>query len=176
MKKLLIGALVGGLILFIWQFISWNYLHNSQMQYTDNQDEILELLDGKLEPGQYMLPRVPEGTSMEDAQKHIEPYLGKRWMQIYYHNDLQMTMGMNMFRGFVIDFVSVFLLCWLLGKFREIDTKSAVLGSVAVGLIGYFTISYLNSIWFQTNSIPDLIDAIVPWTLTGAWLGWWLKR
>ncbi len=146
------------------------------MQYTENQDEILEWLDGKLEEGQYMLPRVPEGTSMEEAQKYTEPYMGKRWMQISYHDSLQMNMGMNMFRGFVIDFVSVFLLCWLFGRFKEIDVKSAMMSAVAVGLIGYFTISYLNSIWFETDSIPDLIDAIVPWALTGAWLGWWLNR
>jgi len=176
MKKLIIGALVGGLILFIWQFISWNFLHNSQIQHATNQDEILEMLEGKLEPGQYMLPRMPEGMPMEEGEKYVEPYLGKRWMQISYHDKLEMSMGMNMLRGFVIDFVSVFLLCWVLGRFREIDVKSAVMSSVAVGLIGYFTISYLNSIWFETNSIPDLIDAIVPWALTGAWLGWWLNR
>ena len=176
MKKLIIGALVGGLILFFWQFISWNFLHNSQMQYAENQDEILTMLDGKLEPGQYMLPRMPEDASMEESEKYITPYLGKRWMQISYNDNLQMSMGMNMFRGFVIDFVSAFLLCWLFGRFREIDMKTTILSSIAVGLIGYFTISYLNSIWFQTDSIPDLIDAIVPWALIGAWLGWWLTR
>ena len=176
MKKLIIGALVGGLILFFWQFISWNFLHNSQMQYSVDQDEILTMLDGKLEPGQYMLPRMPEGASMEDSEKYIVPYLGKRWMQINYLDNLQMNMGMNMFRGFVIDFISVLLLCWLFGRFREIDMKSTVLSSIAVGLIGYFTISYLNSIWFKTESLPDLIDAIVPWALTGGWLGWWLKK
>lgn len=176
MKKLIIGALVGGLILFIWQFISWNFLHNSQMQYTANQDEILEMLEGKLEPGQYMLPRMPEGTSMEDAEAYMSKYTGKRWMQISYHDNMQVNMAMNMVRGFAIDFVSVFLLCWVFGRFREIDTKSAVMSSVAVGLIGYFTISYLNSIWFETDSMPDLIDAIVPWSIIGAWLGWWLNR
>ncbi|MDA9873582.1 hypothetical protein N9C25_05095, partial [Saprospiraceae bacterium] len=117
-----------------------------------------------------------EGASMEDSEKYIVPYLGKRWMQINYRDNLQMNMGMNMFRGFVIDFISVLLLCWLFGRFREIDMKSTVLSSIAVGLIGYFTISYLNSIWFKTESLPDLIDAIVPWALTGGWLGWWLKK
>ena len=94
MKKLIIGALVGGLILFFWQFISWNFLHNSQMQYSVDQDEILTMLDGKLEPGQYMLPRMPEGASMEDSEKYIVPYLGKRWLQINYRDNLQMNVGM----------------------------------------------------------------------------------
>jgi len=45
-----------------------------------------------------------------------------------------------------------------------------------VGLIGYLTIPYLNSIWFETNSIGHLIDAFVSWGLVGIWLGWWLPR
>lgn len=176
MKKLLIGALVGALILFIWQFVSWNFLHNSQLKHTPNQEEIMSLLEGKLEPGQYMLPRPPLDATKEEGEAMASQYIGKPWMQISYHNNFQMNMGMNMLRGFIIDFVSVFLLCWMFGKFKEIDMKSTVLSSVAVGLIGYFTISYLNSIWFKTDSIPDLIDAVVPWALIGAWLGWWLKR
>ena len=176
MKKLIIGALVGAIVLFFWQFISWNFLHNSQMQHTPNQEEIMTLLEGKLEPGQYMLPRPPVDATSAEGQEMAANYIGKPWMQISYHQNFQMSMGMNMLRGFVIDFVSVFLLCWIFGRFREIDVKSAVMSSVAVGLIGYFTISYLNSIWFETDSLPDLIDAIVPWALTGAWLGWWLNR
>lgn len=176
MKKLIIGALVGGIVLFFWQFLSWNFLHNSQMKYTANQNEILELLEGKLEPGQYMIPRAPESASQEEAQEMGNNHIGKPWMQISYHQNFQMSMGMNMLRGLVIDFVSVFLLCWIFGRFREVDMKSTILSSIAVGLIGYFTISYLNSIWFETDSLPDLIDAIVPWALVGAWLGWWLGR
>lgn len=176
MKKLIIGALVGAIFLFVWQFVSWSFMRTSQLQYTAEQDAILECLDGKLQPGQYFLPTVPAGTSFEEHEKLIEPYIGGNWAQINYRNDLSMSMGSNMLRGFVVDFVAVFLLCWLFGKIADLDMKTAVLGSIAVGVIGYLTINYLNSIWFETNSIPDLIDAIVPWALTGAWLGWWLNR
>ena len=54
MKKLFVGALVGGLILFIWQFLSWSLLniHLPEMQYTPAQDEILSALsEAGLEEG-----------------------------------------------------------------------------------------------------------------------------
>lgn len=83
---------------------------------------------------------------------------------------------MNMFRGFVINFVSVFLLCLLLLKNPAIDFKYVLSGCLVVGLVSYFTIPYINSIWFDTNSIPDLIDAVVSWGLCGLVLGWYLTR
>ena len=45
------------------------------------------------------------------------------------------------------------------------------MASLVVGLISYFTSQYTYSIWFQTNTIPDLIDTIVSlgigWRLAG---------
>lgn len=102
--------------------------------------------------------------------------IGKPWAMVSYHDSLSNNMGMNMFRGFVIDFISAFLLAWLLMKMANLTFQTSVIASLAIGLIGYFTINYLNSVWFETNSIPDLIDAIVQWGLTGAWMGWWLTK
>ena len=81
-----------------------------------------------------------------------------------------------MFRGFLIDFLAVLFLCWILMKIPSLDLQTTVIASIGVGLIGYLTISYLNSIWFVTASFPDLVDAVVQWGLCGVWLGWWLVR
>lgn len=180
MNKSLIGALVGGIILFLWQFLSWGVavFHANEMKYTENQDEILEFLDGKLEPGSgtYFLPRVPKGTSAEDMKAATEAAQGKNWALISYRSDLQMGMGLNMVRGFVIDFVAVLLLCWVLLQFAELTMGKTIMASVAIGIIGYLTISYLNSIWFEYGTWGALIDAIGSWLLVGLWLGWWLRR
>ena len=57
MKKTIIGVLVGALILFIWQFISWGAvnLHSGMQQYTPKQTEILKYLGDNLEEGFYYL-------------------------------------------------------------------------------------------------------------------------
>ena len=179
MKNQLIGALVASLLLFIWQFLSYGPLdlHGSQMSYTANQDAILEALSANnLEEGEYFIPRAPRGSSMEEQEAMQSKYLGKPWATITYHKSLEMKMGMNMFRGWLVDFVAAFLLCWILLKMANLDFKMALMCSLSVGLIGYLTINYLDSIWFEVNSIPDLIDAIVSWGLVGIWLGWWLTR
>jgi hypothetical protein len=106
----------------------------------------------------------------------MESSLGKPWVQISYHQSMQMNMGLNMVRGYAADVVAVFILCWLLSMMSTVNIKNAVMISVGIGLIGYLTTQYSNSIWFEINSMPDLIDAIVGWSLCGAWLGFWFKR
>ena len=179
MKKQLIATLVGAVILFVWQFLSWSALgiHNSEYGYTANQDKIMEALNQNLtEAGTYFLPGVPPGTSNEQAQAAMESSMGKPWASISYHKSFSMNMGMNMFRGFAVDLLAAWLLVWLLLKFETLNMGAALQTSLAVGIISYLTIPYLNSIWFESNSVGHLIDAIVSWGLVGAWLGWWLPR
>ncbi|NNE15661.1 MAG: hypothetical protein HKN51_11830 [Saprospiraceae bacterium] len=179
MKKTLIGALVGGLILFIWQFLSWSALnlHGSNMQYTPSQDKILSALaEEGLEDGTYFMPNVKPGATAEEYEAYQKANIGKPWALISYHNSLNNNMGMNMVRGFLIDFLAVFFLCYLLLKNPKLDFQTTLVSTLMIGLIGYFTISYLNTIWFESSSIPELIDTIVQWGLTGAFLGWYLPE
>ena len=50
MKKMIIGALVGGIILFAWQFLTWVLLdlHEAQQKYTPKQDSLIRYLNSKL--------------------------------------------------------------------------------------------------------------------------------
>lgn len=178
MKKQLIATLAGGFILFIWQFLSWTVLnvHGAEFKYSANQDKVLEALAQNLEEGTFMFPQAPPGSSQEEQQKLMESSLGKPWATVTYHKSMDMNMGMNMFRAFVVDMAAVFLLVWLLLKSTNLTFNSALLSSLAVGAIGYLTIPYLNSIWFETNSMGYIIDVVGQWGLVGAWLGWWLTR
>ena len=163
----------------MWQFISFGPLgiHNSQMDYTANQDVILEALESSnLTEGEYFLPRAPLGATSQEQQAVFEQRKGRPWAMLTYHESLEFNQGSNMLRGLVIDIVSVLLLVWILSQMSTPNLVNAIKISVAIGLIGYFTINYLDSIWFETNSIPNLIDAVVQWGLCGAWLGWWLNR
>lgn len=179
MKKQLIATLVGGLILFIWQFLSWSLLpiHKDLYGYTPNHDKIMEVLNQNLsEEGTYMLPGMPPDISNEEAQTRMEASMGKPWASISYYKSMEMNMGMNMIRGFAVDLFAAFLLIWLLLKIPNLTMTTAVQASVAVGIMGYLTIPYLNSIWFGGSSLGHLLDALVAWGITGLWLGWYLPR
>lgn len=177
--KPIIGAIVGGIIVFLWQFLSWVPLniHGTSQQYTANQDSILKTLQSQLaSDGTYFLPSVPPGTSAEDAQKSYDANDGKPWAIVSYRKSMNTNMSMNMVRGLIVDIVAVMLLIWLLAKIPDINMSTTVLSCIVVGLVGYFTSEYANSIWFEYNTIPDLIDAIVSWGLCGLWLGFWIPR
>lgn len=177
MNKLIIGSLVGGLILFIWQFLSWAALnlHGDSTQYTAKQDTIMQLLNTELEPGYYFLPSVPKGTSPEEQQAKMKESEGKPWAQIYYHESMDTNMTMNMVRGFIVDVVIALLICWLLAQIRSRTFKDTVMICLAVGLVVFLAGVYGSAIWFETPTMPDLVDAIVSFGLLGVWLGYYLK-
>lgn len=179
MKKQLIGALVGAVILFMWQFLSWSVgtIHGAEFQYTANQDKVMEALSANLtENGTYFMPQAfPEASSTE-KQQYMQDHADKPWAIISYRTSFNTNMGMHMVRAFAVDFIAAFLFVWLLLQFAKLDFIKTVLSGLAVGIISYLTIPYLNSIWFETSSIGYLIDAIAAWGLTGVWLGWWLNR
>jgi uncharacterized membrane protein YeaQ/YmgE (transglycosylase-associated protein family) len=177
--KMIVGALVGGLLVFIWQFLSWTMLnlHGSEQKYTSNQDTILNFLNTQLqEDGTYFLPNAAPDASQDEHQKLMETSAGKPWAQISYHKSMNTVMGMNMVRGFLVDVFAVMLLIWLLSKIPGLTIQTAITASIVVGIIGYLTTEYTNSIWYEKNSIPDLIDAVVSWAICGTWLGYYLKK
>lgn len=178
MKKLIIGTVVAALILQVWQTLSWTALnvHSAEHQYTEHQDKIIAVLSEHLQEGEYMIPGMPPNVTAEDATARQEAAMGQPWATINYHPKFEMNMGMNMLRGFVVNLISGFFLCWILLKFRELNFSSALMTSIFVGLIGYLTIVYLNHVWFQGSTIGYLIDSIAAWGLVGAWLGFYLPE
>lgn len=66
MKKTIIGSLVGAIIMFLWQFLSWGptQLHRPAQDYTPKQDSILSYLNSQFsEDGSYFLPSYPKDAS-----------------------------------------------------------------------------------------------------------------
>ena len=178
MKKQLVGALVGGIILFLWQFLSWSIfnLHNGNNSFTPKQDEVLKFLGDNLEEGAYYLPTLPEGSPQDENQKLMESQIGKPWAQVYYHKSLKINMLFNMSRGLAVDFVAILLLIWLVMKMGNASFNTIFLTSIIIGFVGYLSTTYTFSIWYETKTLPDLIDALVGFGLVGLWLGWWLRR
>src|SRR5664279_1099109 len=91
MKKTIIGAIVGGIIIFAWQFLSWGALnlHEAQQKYTPKQDSILAYLRSQFnEDGAYMMPTFAPGMSRDEMEKQMKICEGKPWAQIVYHSSM----------------------------------------------------------------------------------------
>lgn len=174
MKKIIIGSLVGGLIIFFWQTLShvaFN-LHEPVQQYTAKQDSLLSYFNKiELAPGGYMLPRMSHNQSMEELEGFTKSIEGKPWARVIYYASYKTDMSMNMIRGFLADVFLVFLLIWVISKLK-IPRKSTIVGvSVVIGLIAFVNIPYTEHIWYPVFDLrAQLIDAVVGWGLCGLWL------
>ncbi len=183
MKKNLIGAIVGGLLIFLWQTLSWTVLdlHRPAQDYTAGQDTIMQFLNTHLEKeGGYLLPSVPKGTSWEEATRAGEKNMNKPWAFIQYHKEFKITMNdmyMNMVRGLVATILMVWLLCWILGKWSKYSFASVFMASLFTGLIIFIYEPYNTFIWYKIFDIrAHLVDALAGWGLCGIWLGYWMKK
>ena len=182
MKKWLIGSLVGAILVFLWQFLSWTILpiHSGEAKYTPAQTEILNAISANLkEDGTYMLPTLAPGATAEEHQKAMTDLEGKPWATVIYRSSYKLDMVMPLIRGFLIDLVLVIILIYVLTRAGIPTSMRIFAGSVAVGLFTFLAGPYTMHNWFQTTTgsyIGHFLDALVAWGLCGLWLGWWLNR
>jgi uncharacterized membrane protein len=179
-KHWIIGSIVGAIIVFAWQALSWTVIgvHDDQMKYTPAQDEILTLLNSKItEEGLYSMP---SGATEKEAMDAAEKNEGKPWATVIYHKEYHMKMASRMIRGFLVDLFLVISLIYVLTRGGAVPVARRVFaGSVAWGLAFFLAGIYTGHIWFDLpwHMIKgDLIDNVVAWSLCGIWLGWWLNR
>ncbi len=180
MKKLLVGAIVGGIIIFIWQTLSWAALnlHHASQEYTPKQDSILSYLNSQFsEEGAYLLPSYPKGTSREEMEKQMDMNKGKPWVQIQYHKALNVNMAANIIRGLLADIVMVAFFCWIMIRLASPGFGVIFTSSLFTGIIVFINSPYTIHIWYPKADIwIHFLDAIASWALCGIWLGLWLGR
>ena len=176
MKKLLIGALVGGIIMFFCQFLSWTILnwHGNAYQYTPKQDAIMSALSAQIDKdGQYMIPNLPADATREDHEAAMKTMEGKPWAVVAYHSAKNMNMGSNILRGLIVDILIVGFFCALISRMNALNFLAIFISALFVGMIVFFNVPYTHHIWFQdADLMAYFADCLVGWALIGIWLGW----
>jgi len=171
MKNKILFTLIGGVIIFVWQFLSFALInfHHSAMEYTPHQDEILAKLEElNLKEGMYFLGQPDPSLSMDEQEEVMQKYDGKPFATINYRKEMSMDMVMPMVRSIIIDFIIAYFLFWIFLQQKEADLIKRLLISTAIGFITFLSVPYTNYIWFQEPDIwAYLIDGIVPWAILG---------
>jgi hypothetical protein len=179
MKKWIIGSLVGAILVFGWQFLSWDILalHSGESKYTSAQDQIMSTLNSSLtEDGMYMLPN---GATLKEKKDVMSNMNGKPFAWIMYEKSFSINMASSMIMGFVIDLVLVVLLISIMVRGGLPSFTGIVTGCMAVGIFTFLWGPYTSHNWYNVpwSAIQGhLIDAIVAWGLCGLWLAWWLRK
>jgi len=180
MKKSAIAALVGAIIIFIWQSLSNTVLdlHRSAVAYTPRQDTIMSFLNEQLnEDGRYFMPTLPKDASLEQYEQLTEKAQGKPWAIISYHKAMDYNMTMSLIRTFLTDIIVVWLLCWILMKIPNRSFSAIFIACLGTGLLVFLNAPYTSFIWYKDPGIGAyLIDALASWGLCGLWLGKYLKK
>jgi hypothetical protein len=181
MKKALIGAFVGAILVFGWQAVSHMFLHHHDPAYKQiaGQETVIQTLSEVFkEDGQYLVPRPDATLSQEEMAKFEESRKGKPWALVTYHSANDVDMGMAVLRSFTTAFLSVLIFIGLMGKNRG-NFFTVFLKSMGVAAFVFAFVYYNSNIWLQTPwevIRPELLDLLVEWGLCGIWLGWWLNR
>lgn len=174
MKSNLVFALIGGFLLFVWQFVSFAgaNLHGSMQEYTEQDQAILRFLEEiDLEFGMYALgaPSPEERTDPALQQAYMDRTEGRPWAQLNYMDNWTNNMGMNLTRGFIMNLLTAFLLFWMLKGMSTPSLTRRVLLAMAVGWVGFLYFPYTNFIWYKQPDIwAHMLDATLPFALLGA--------
>ena len=174
MKPFVLSTVVGGLVLFFWQFLSFAAinLHGPAQEYTPLDREILAHLDAlNLEQGMYALGS-PSPEERADPEGLGAEYMARMEGQPYgvlnYQHEWRGDMTPNLIRSMFMNLLAAALISWLLSQAKHPTILKCALFSIAIGFAGFIFYPYSNFIWFKNPDIvAHLIDAIVPFALVG---------
>lgn len=170
MKKHLLFSIIGGIIIFAWQFLSYAMpnFHKNANEYTPLQDTLLSTFQAVgLEEGMYMLGQ----PNPDDPDATYDMSESSTWAVVNYQIDVPNSMTMPMVRGIIICIVIAALLFLFFKQQTNARLIDRLLIALGVGIIGFLYTPYTNYIWYREPDIyAHMLDAIVPYLILG-WIG-----
>lgn len=184
MIRVIISAIIGGILVFAWSMVSWMVLpyHTQAIhQFKDEAGLTKVLKDHADHSGVYVLPFVPGDTlskpaddqrkAWEEVQKKQET--GPMVFASVALEGTQYTMKTAMTYSLILQIVGAFLISTMLwcsccsGYFCRVLTVSTV--GLLVGLLG--SVPYM--IWWKFSQAFVLVcaaDALIGWTIAGIFM------
>lgn len=177
MRKIFLGGLAGGIALFVWGIVSWEFFpwHGRVAMTLPDEDAVVEVLrDAGAARGVYVIPgRGPAASGprarREDWERKVRE--GPVALLVYRPEGIAPNrMFRPLFRGLVVSFLAATLAAAALGRARLPGFAARVGFVLAVGAFAWLVGPVTQWAWFR---YPDewiwsaLIDAGVGWTIVG---------
>lgn len=142
-QKTLLAALVGGVVLFLWGFLTHAVLplyNNSLNRFTNEEEVSRAIASNAARSGTYLAPNMPalppnaSAEEKENAMKEMQEKM-KQGPVMFAHVRVGAT---SSFTGYylvqiVIDLLAGFILTFILGNSKSTALRSRVLTAAAVG-------------------------------------------
>jgi len=176
MKKI-IGAIVGGLIVFIWSAISHTVLPvgaaGLKVIPEERETVILETFKSNItEKGLYFFPGYDESQKMtpEEQQAWEEKYQsGPTGLLLIHPQGSSLMSGWHLFLEFLTNALAALIGVLILG-YTSASYLTRVLMMALLGLFGWFSISLSFWIWYGFPGsfiLAEGLDQVVGWFLAG---------
>jgi hypothetical protein len=184
--RLIIAALLGGLVVFAWGFVSHMMLPVGEMGHgmASNEEVVLSALQEGLpaREGVYHVPGLaPEQYNDEAAAAaYTAKALASPNAVIIYQPVGRdgMDMTPQLVKEWVTNTLSALLVAWVLAL-GAFGFGKRVAIATAMGLFAWLVVSvpYWNWYRFPTDfTLGSLIGIVVGWFLAGLVIAWWLGR
>jgi len=137
MKKIILASVLGGVVLFIWWFLSWAVLdlHGGTMRGLSNEDAVREFMKSNFpQSSVYIIPKQMGGG--ESAMKKYKE--GPIATVVYQAEGADPAMPSQMAIGFLFNVFYAWIAAWFLS--RSTAFAESYLSRVTfVGMLGIFT-------------------------------------
>lgn len=181
MKKVIISSLIGGVIVFLFQFMSWSFLgiHKTATKSVANETEVMNVLNANLkESAVYDMPAYNMEASHEDMEKEMAARNGKPAARVIYHAAYSTSMGKPMTQGFLLDLLGMLFVAILISK-NIGSFGSRFTTALYMSLYSLCLGAMMDWNWWQTPMSyisGTIIDTIIIGVLSGVWMGWYWGR
>ncbi len=177
MKVLIKGALIGGLVAFIWMNFSWMVLpwHGMTLSTLPNEAPVAESLKNNVtESGLYILPWTADHTEEAMGAVNQKMEKGPYAYMVVHPAGFKKNMGKMMLFGLLFNVLIAFILTYLLTKTRGLSYIQKVGFVKMAAVAGALVIVVPNLIWWQfplAYTLVTIVDTAFTWGFAGLAIG-----
>lgn len=172
MKRLLLGGIIGGIVMYAWSFLAWTVLplHMSSLKTFRNEAAVAQAISANAgEAGVYYLPdmRPHDGESGEAAMART---VSMPHMLASVRLNGDMNMGALYGLQFLFLVITSLLITWLLTKTSGLSLMGKAIFAMVVGLVVSVLGELPNWNWWGFSAsftLGNIIDHIVGCFLAG---------
>jgi hypothetical protein len=183
MKKVILGALIGAVIFFVFQTIMWmGGFHNDFSTYSPNQAAVMQALNTNLnKDGAYMMPSADLTAPDAEAQseKLMKDGVGKPWAMVFYHTQMKGMEPIYMIRGFLYLLIACLIVAFVLhnGGFNSFGKRFGVSMGFSIFALLQCTLTEMNWWDFPWHYVKSTVfDLTIGWAIVSLWFAWYVKE
>ncbi len=174
MKKLILGALLGGVIAFVWSFISWELIgwHEKPFHRAQSDDAVLAVITANTTlNGMYLFPAAPVNKNDKAAMDAYGVKIKQGpFVFAAVKRDGFGSYPKALIKQFGSELIGAFLLTWLLMQTAGLSYPRRVLFVAVAGLAASVIVDIPNYAWWgfsRSYTLVSLVDFTIMWALAG---------